>query len=60
MHNCSSCDAVEINFEAKCAELVRENEKLRYENKELKQKLEKYQLVVKCVEAFTGEKLNVE
>ena len=55
MNNCAAVP----NFEAKCAELERENEKLRYENKELKRHLEKCELVVKCVEAFTGEKLNV-
>ena len=29
-------------------------------NKTLEQRLEKYKLVVRCIEAFTGEKLNIE
>lgn len=60
MHDSNNCSTVNINFEAKCAELMRENEKLRYENKELKRRLEKYELVVRAVETLCGQKIITE
>lgn len=45
------------------AERMHLEEKLEYQDKYVKTleaRLEKYQLVVKCVEVFTGEKLDIE
>lgn len=53
-------EALAKKMEDRCRKLIEENEEFKTYIDTLERRMEKYELVVRCLEAFTGDSLGIE